>query len=210
MNALIFDFDGTLIDSKEAIIESYKTAINKVKPEYIDLIKKIPIGPSLDEVLRIIFNDVELIKQIKKEFIKVYDKKIIPDTKPYLHAETVLKQLSKNYKLSIVTNKRAETTLRLIKSYGWQDYFEYILCSDSQGKKMTKSEKIRSLFLYKSYYKKSIMIGDMLNDYNSAIENKLMFIKANYGYGKDEIWPKNIQSIEKIKELPELLDKFTQ
>ena len=45
--AIIFDFDGTLIDSQKIIYECFQSVTNYIAPERIDYAKNILIGPPL-------------------------------------------------------------------------------------------------------------------------------------------------------------------
>ena len=54
----------------------------------------------------------------------------------------------------------------------------------------------------------SYFIGDTVNDGISANLNQLLFIKASYGYGRDQNWSKKIHIYKEIKQFSEILVLF--
>lgn len=207
MKLVIFDFDGTLINSKPVIMKAYRQAILKVSPNLIQKIKNIKIGPTLDENINLVSKNKKIKNKIKKEFIKTYNKSL-KDTLKFKYADKTLNLLSKKYKIFIVTNKRKSTTLKIIKYYKWKKYFTEILCSDS--KKNLNNKKDLLFYLIAKYKSNNhIYIGDDLNDYKAANKNKMYFIRARYGYGNKDKWPKkDIYSIYTMKNLPNLINKI--
>ena len=89
--------------------------------------------------------------------------------------------------MAIATNKRYAPTIKLINHFGWQDYFTYIECSDSQNQMRNKDDMIQEI-LKKNNFNKAFFVGDTVNDGLSANINQLPFIKACYGYGRDQNW----------------------
>ena len=103
----------------------------------------------------------------------------------------VLKQLhDKNTPMAVATNKRLAPTQKLIDHFGWNDYFSFIECSDSQNEMRNKDVMIQDIINQNESFYSSYFIGDTVNDGLSANLNQLPFIKACYGYGRDQDWSK--------------------
>ena len=206
-STLIFDFDGTLIDSQEAIKKSYYKAIIKVAPKHKNFVEQIQIGPSFEDIVSSLPINNNLKCEFKKEYKKEYNKCILKDTYYYENATKILIALKEDFHLSIVTNKRSETTDILIKHFEWSNIFDYIYCSDSGRKNISKKESLGQLIKNDNKYENSIYIGDTRNDYEAAIFNGLRFIRASYGYDDYDSW--NLDStfteIHSISELPSTL-----
>lgn len=128
--AILFDFDGTLIDTNDLIFESYRTAFRAVLNREIEMeeILKLygrPLRASLEE-----YGEAgERIYQIYREFNeKNHD--II--AKPFGGvADGVKIILEKGYKIGIVTSKRLHMVKRgLDKVLGMNDMFDVIVTPD--------------------------------------------------------------------------------
>ena len=135
----------------------------------------------------------------------MHDEHVIKNTKPYPEViETLEKLNSKNVFMAIATNKRHAPTIKLINHYNWQDYFITTECSDDKNFIRNKDEMIQDILKKNVNFYNAFFIGDTVNDGLSANLSKLKFIKADYGYGKDQDWSKvNVQ--QGIKNFSEIL-----
>ena len=134
----------------------------------------------------------------------MHDENAIKNTKPYPDVIDTLKKLnSKKVLMAIATNKRHVPTIKLINHYNLQDYFITIECSDDKNFIRNKDEMIQDILNKDKNFYKAFFIGDTVNDGLSANLSELNFIKADYGYGRDQDWSKvNVkQSIQNFSEI---------
>ena len=202
----IFDFDGTLVDSAVAIKHCYLKVTEKLLPERINFVENILIGPTLEETAQSILTNKNLhLKDLFiKEFQSQYDGEIVLETPIYLNVSDVLQKLKNNGdSLSVLTNKRAIPTHKLIKHYKWDNFFDWVACMDEYPDLKNKSELLKKQDIPKKNYSKILLVGDTLNDGITAEKNEIDFIKVNYGYGREQDWQGiNIfKSIDKFDEL---------
>jgi phosphoglycolate phosphatase len=202
----IFDFDGTLVDSAVAIKHCYLKVTKKLLPERINFVENILIGPTLEETAQSILTNKNLhLKDLFiKEFQSQYDGEIVLETPIYLNVSDVLQKLKNNGdSLSVLTNKRAIPTHKLIKHYKWDNFFDWVACMDEYPDLKNKSELLKKQDIPKKNYSKILLVGDTLNDGITAEKNEIDFIKVNYGYGREQDWQGiNIfKSIDKFDEL---------
>jgi phosphoglycolate phosphatase len=202
----IFDFDGTLVDSEVAIKYCYLKVTEKLFPERINFVENILIGPTLEETAQSILTNKNLhLKDLFiKEFQSQYDGEIVLETPIYLNVSDVLQKLKNNGdSLSVLTNKRAIPTHKLIKHYKWDNFFDWVACMDEYPDLKNKSELLKKQDIPKKNYSKILLVGDTLNDGITAEKNEIDFIKVNYGYGREQDWQGiNIfKSIDKFDEL---------
>jgi len=206
--AFIFDFDGTLVDSEQAIYHCFKSITKQLAPERIDYAKNILIGPPLrDTASEILGPDhQDSLENFVQLFITMHDEQVIQHTQPYPDVIEVLKQLcSKNIPMAVATNKRFTPTQKLIDHFGWNNYFNFIECSDSHSKVRNKDEMIQKITNQDESFKRAYFVGDTVNDGLSANLNQLKFIKASYGYGRMQDWG-NVLIHKNIFFFSELLD----
>ena len=208
--AIIFDFDGTLVDSEQAIYECFQSITKHIAPERERHAKNILIGPPLRDTASEILGPEhqDLLDEFVQLFITMHDEQVIRHTHPYPDVIQVLKKLhNKNIPMAVATNKRLAPTKKLIDHFGWNEYFSLIECSDSQSEMRNKDAMIQDIINQNESFQGSFFVGDTVNDGLSANLNQLTFIKACYGYGRDQDWTKvNIYSeIHQFIEILELI-----
>ena len=205
--AFIFDFDGTLVDSEQAIYQCFQSITKQLAPNRVEYAKNILIGPPLRDTASEILGPEhqDSLDEFVQLFIEMHDEQVIQHTQPYPDVIEVLKQLhSQNIPMAVATNKRLSPTQKLMDYFGWNDYFQFIECSDSQNEMRNKDAMIQGIINQNISFQGSYFIGDTVNDGLSANLNQLPFIKACYGYGRDQDWSKVI-SYQEIHQFIEIL-----
>ena len=205
--AFIFDFDGTLVDSEQAIYQCFQSITKQLAPNRIGYAKNILIGPPLRDTASEILGPEhqDSLDEFVQLFIKMHDDQVIQHTQPYPDVIQVLKQLhAKNIPMAVATNKRLAPTQKLMDHFGWNEYFSLIECSDSQNEMRNKDAMIQDIIYQNKSFHGSYFIGDTVNDGLSANLNQLPFIKACYGYGRDQDWSK-VNTYQEIHQFIELL-----
>lgn len=206
IKSIIFDFDGTLVNSQSLIYHCFKEITLRLAPSRVNYANNVLIGPPLNETAKEILgkDNVHLLDDFIASFIKLHDQKIIFDTTAYPNAKKVLENLyNKNIHMAIATNKRHKPTIKLINYLGWKIFFKKISCTDSEiNKNKSKKMIIEEIIQKNPEFRGAIIVGDTVNDALAAKENNLSFIKANYGYGKKQDW----SSVEIYKDINNLND----
>ncbi|MFZ4740813.1 MAG: HAD family hydrolase [Bacteroidales bacterium] len=192
---IIFDFDGTLVDSQADIKDSLITAIYNIKTVSIDS-SSLKIGPPLEEMIKTILINVsqEETKKIVNSFRTIYSESGFNKTFCYGGIENLLKIFKKtNKRIYIATNKPEYLTKKIIKKLNI-DFFDDICTVDIiEGVFLLKKEMI-SLLIQKNKLnrKTTLMIGDSASDVSSGIENGIATIGVGYGYeSKEQIMKAN-------------------
>ena len=191
--AFILDFDGTLVDSEQAIYQCFQSITKKLAPNKVEYAKNILIGPPLRDTASEILGPEHLDKldEFVQLFITMHDEQVIQHTQPYPDVNIVIKQLhAKKIPMAVATNKRLAPTQKLIDHFGWNNFFQSVECSDSQSQIRNKDAMINDIINKNKSFQGSYFIGDTLNDGLSANLNQLPFIKACYGYGRNQDWSK--------------------
>lgn len=202
-NLYIFDLDGTLIDSKSMISNCFKKVLNELLPNNSYKTDNLLIGPSLHDTAGKLLgnNNHHLIGKFKEKFIEIHDNDLLKEIKMFDYAEDLLSLLySQGNSLMIATNKRIEPTKIIIDQFGWRKYFIDIF---SANEFIKKEDGIRQVLENNSKFKEIYLIGDTLSDGIAANKLNIKFIKALYGYGKDENWSEiNVfMEIESLREV---------
>jgi len=172
LRIILFDLDGTVIDSTEAILESFnvafKTFNKKVPPQ--EKIKKL-IGLPLD----IMFEELGISRDKVWDFVDVYKnhyRKISTQkTKLLVNAKEAIIKASKFARLGIVTTKTAKYSKELMEHFELMDYFEVLIGrEDVQNPKPHPEPILRAIHLMRANKEATFMIGDTCLDMISAKE----------------------------------------
>lgn len=191
---IIFDLDGTIIDSKPEIISTYTKVFSEIpvsQPVDFDL---VDFGATLNQVLLYIYkNEPDKIALAKQLFAQLYDTSAFEDTLVYDGVYRTLDILKEQgLALYIATNKRYTPCEKILKAKGLEPYFTDIMAAEMQpGITLSKSEMI-SFLMAKNGFKQGFMIGDTIGDITAGKVNSLTTIAVSYGY-------QHISELEAIK-----------
>jgi pyrophosphatase PpaX len=127
---LLFDLDGTLVDTKELILVSYREATRKVLGQSLPDDDILPlIGMPLADQMRILAPEHvdELTAVYRKHNKRVHDEFI----RPFEGIREVLAMLrAGGRQLAVVTSKRKKPALRGLAAFDLAGYFDLVIGSD--------------------------------------------------------------------------------
>lgn len=182
-NAL-FDWDGTLVDSSEGILENLRYAINSVGyPIPDEKTLRTFIGPSLVWAFTCVLNmDEKTATQAISNYVYGYSELLgYKKFKLYDGAENLLKTLNQSgVKVSIVSAKPIAQLRKVVEASGLMKYIDRVVGPDGEGKKDSdKSELIKRAINGKNV----VMVGDSTYDITSAKKAEVTSVAVTYGFG---------------------------
>jgi len=165
INTVLFDLDGTLIDTNGIIIAAFKHTFETFVPEVeydLEVFKSF-IGPSLHETFGK-YVDKETVLEMIKEYRNYYTKYEFDYFKIYPNVLEVLKELKKRgYLLGIVTTKYEEAARPSFDHYEMGQYFDCFVALDHVKNPKPNREPI-DVALAQLNHTGAIMIGDNQGD----------------------------------------------
>lgn len=187
---VVFDLDGTLIDSYEGIAKAFQQALlYKGVEESIETIKTL-IGPPLNRtiVTRYGFTQEEGREAMKRHKAYIQEKGIY-ECRAFAGVQTMLQALlDAGLTLAIASNKPDYATFIQLDHLGLRGFFTSVACNNEDQTRGTKRDFIRTALEECGVRDKSaaVMVGDRGEDIQSGKENGLDTVAALYGYGTEE------------------------
>ena len=216
---ILFDLDGTLVDSAPDLMKAHNFVMKKFgyETKTTEDIRKLAgkgasvmIGRSIwgqakKEFSKVI--DEKVKKQMVKEFIDYYGKNIAVESKLIQGVKKFLEWSKKNnISMGVCTNKQEHLAINLLKEIKIYDYFEYVAGSNTFDYCKPDPRHLTNVIeIMQGNIKNSIMIGDSETDAESAKAAQIPFILLQDGYtdkNVSEIYHdyliKNFDGIEEI------------
>lgn len=186
INNVLFDLDGTLLDTSAGILESVRYTAKKMGLGVLsDKQMYSFIGPPLKQSFIREYGcteeDAEMAVKIFREY---YSNGAIFNSKPYDGISELCQMLKNhNYGLAVATNKPDGFAHKLIKNFGIDDYFDSIHGADQNGK--LKKADLIALCLddLRAVPDNCALVGDTDNDAAGAMDAGVHFIAVTYGFG---------------------------
>ena len=205
VKAIIFDLDGTLVDSSAFTLKRHELAARKLglePPEWGDF-RKLS-GNSWHNILKTIWPQVD-----PEEFIAVYLTTNVGKYPPVKGAVGAVKSLVGHYRLGVLTGTPGARGREKLVDAGFDlGWFEFVHGEEDlefgkpDGRAFSKALEILSLDP-----KEIVYVGDTANDYASAKAAGINFIGVLTGYGIPEDFG-GARFISSVTELPSALDDF--
>ena len=182
---IIFDLDGTLLDTSPGIFNSVRFAEAQMGFTPVsDQQLKAFVGPPPKEMYKK-FHGVDDETAIKatgfhRQYSRekaIYEAAIYPGMKETLES---LKQ--QGYKLAVATLKGQKIAEKVLQIHGLDGYFDSIVGMD-EAESFTKCKTIQVAMEQIGTTGKVLMVGDSEYDYIGAVEAGVDFIGASYGFG---------------------------
>lgn len=184
---VIFDVDGTILDTSEGLLASTIYMINKLgypMPEQEVLCSFV--GPRIQDSLERVWGlQGSRLKEAADIFRNHYKEGDVLRACPYEGVYEVMDTLKKHgIHIAVATNKRQDFTDVLMERYGFLPYVEVVYGTDIMGK-FKKVDLIQKCIEHFSdcSLKECVMVGDSDYDAQAAHEAGIDFVGVTYGYG---------------------------
>ena len=209
MTTILFDLDGTIIDSTEAILESFDVSFKyfNIKTPSDELIKSLVGHP-----LEMMYQELDVSSQKIQDIVRVYKKhyRLISREKTTLlpNAKEAIEKASKFATLGIVTTKTKRYSIELLEYLGILKNFSIIIGrEDVINPKPHPEPVLKAISSLKAKKDFSWMIGDTMMDIDSAKAAGIKSCGVLCGYGKFEnlndnvanLFPTSLEAVQFIK-----------
>ena len=165
ITTLLFDFDGTLLDTNELIIQTFQTVLNSHYPGRFERENILPfLGPTLKDT----FDSIDPEKS--EELIAEYRTWNLANHDAFATefdgvSETLRQLKSEGYKMAIVSTKRNSMIMKGLRLMSAEDLFDTVIgLDDVQHAKPHPEPLLLAMERLNSTPEESIMIGDNIHD----------------------------------------------
>ena len=204
MDAIIFDVDGTLWDSRIPVAHSWNHSIerytgkpSRYTPEYLGQF----FGCTMDVISQVLLPDCgpeERLRLGKQIFAEENDWLAKEPGTVYPGVETTLEQLCRKYPLYIVSNCQDGYIEVMLETTGFGPFFAGHLCYGDTGEGKGKN----LVTLCRRYsLQNAVYVGDTQGDADACAQAGLPMIYAAYGLGEVKHPWKTIHSFPELLHL---------
>jgi len=196
---ILFDLDGTLIDSTEAILESFSVAFKTFEEKVPDAnLIKAEIGHPLDHMFSTLGVEEEKVWDYVHAYKMHYRKISCAKTVLLPQAREAVELASKHATLGVVTTKTAKYSIELLEHMGLMSYFEVLIGREDVENPKPHPEPVhKALSKLQSDTTQCWMVGDTCMDMHAAKSAGVEAIAVTCGYGTEEILGQCTENIHK-------------
>jgi phosphoglycolate phosphatase-like HAD superfamily hydrolase len=188
---IIFDLDGTLIDSASDVIECLVLSYIKIKIPVPVINEKEVMGPPLLEIIQKLSPDIDSDTRNKLilAFRNLYDNLSYDKTSVLDGAYEALNKLNLlNKSMFIATSKAKLPVYNILTKFNMIKFFKDIVTVDIyENVKLSKNDMIKHIIDKHALIKnQTIIIGDTISDIEAGKKNNILSIAFTEGYGSKE------------------------
>ena len=190
MSLLVFDLDGTLIDSRRDLADAANALIveHGGQPLPVEAITAM-VGEGAPLLVRRAMSaagaDVDLRTALPR-FLELYDQRLLVHTRLYDGTRDALEQLASDSVLAILTNKPQHHTHRILEGLKVAPLFRWVIGGDTpHGRKPEPAGLNHLLMLANTSPDDTIMVGDSPIDLRTARAAGTRLCVVRYGFGFD-------------------------
>ena len=189
MSLVVFDLDGTLIDSRLDLAESTNEMLGTygAAPLPVDAVTAM-VGEGAKVLVARALGaaglDVDVADGLTR-FREIYDRRLLVHTRPYEGIEQAVSLLGKAHTLAVLTNKPEAPSRRLLDAFGLGPHFQEVIGGDSgPARKPDPEGLMRLMELCGADTTDTWLVGDSMIDVETARRAGVRMCVALYGFGQ--------------------------
>jgi phosphoglycolate phosphatase len=206
MRAVVFDLDGTLIDSDPDI----RAALNRVlAAEGLEKLSVADVRRMIGDGAKVLVERGFAARGRVAEavhvaaFIADYEENVVVETAPYPGIVEALEALKDaGHPLAVCTNKPVVAARNVLALLGLEPYFRVVVGGDSTPYRKPDPKHLEAVLqALGATPERAVMVGDHANDIAAAAGLGVPSVFVSWGYGKAQ----GSHTIDKAVELPGLV-----
>ena len=206
---LIFDLDGTLVDSSIDLTNALNNAIGPYGLETLTVQKTISlVGEGITKLIEKLLGPEHagIRTEVQDRFMEYYSAHLVEFTRPYPGVPETLAALPQ-YKKAVISNKREFLSRRVLQDLGLLRYFDAVLGSDSvEAKKPSPQPLIKVMEMLSCSSGETVIVGDSNYDIDAGKAAGVRTVAVSYGYRDRSLLQGADVIIERFRDIGRVLD----
>jgi len=205
---VVFDLDGTLIDSRRDLADSANAMLASygARPLGDDHVASMVGSGAATLVTRVIAAagvDARLDEALAR-FLAAYDERLAHHTRPYDGIPALLDQLqSPDLAMAVLTNKPLQQTVRILDIFGLSKYFQWVVGGDGPWPRKPAPDGMRFLMHQAAVGpSETVLVGDSTIDLQTSRNAGVKICLARYGFGFAELAATDLRGDESLVDTP--------
>lgn len=184
---LVFDLDGTLVDSKEDIANAVNVALESFDlPPLPNPVIYSYVGDGASALIRraLPTEKADLLPEVLDRFLAYYQRHLLDTTRAYPGVVEALRKWAGIYRMAVLTNKGVAMTQEILSGLSLDGYFFEVRGGDSFGTKKPDPEGLLHILREAGVdAQEAIMVGDSRNDVLAGKAAGALTCGVTYGLG---------------------------
>jgi phosphoglycolate phosphatase len=210
---IVFDLDGTLVDSVRDLAEAASelaTSFGGRPLAQREVAAMVGDGASVlvKRALSAAGVDPDTPEALTR-FRQIYDRRLLDTTVPYDGVPDMLAMASRRARLTVLTNKPLEPSIRILDALRLSAYFEEVIGGDGPAGRKPNPGGLRALARGST---RVLLVGDSPIDWETAQAAGCSLAWARYGFGSvrfDDHPPDTPFVLDAPADLAGVLDRFS-
>lgn len=211
MRLIIFDLDGTLVDSSVDLTNALNYAIEPYDMEQMTVQRtKGLVGEGITRLIEKLLGQemIALRQPVMDRFMEHYTAHLVDFTRPYAGVPETLAVLHQ-YKKAVVSNKREALTRQVLRELGLLPYFDAVLGSDSVDEKKPSPKPLLTVMeMFSCSRGETVIVGDSNFDIDAGKAAGISTIAVSYGFRDAALLQQADRIVARFPELPLVLEKL--
>lgn len=208
---IIFDLDGTLVDSGIDITNALNHALSPFGNPKLTVAQTIGlVGEGVTRLIEKVAGDdnPERRDDILKRFVAYYSAHLTDETRPYPGVVQTIGKLTGRQK-AVISNKREAMSSRLLTDLGLMQYIDVVLGGDSiDEKKPSPKPLFHVMKLLETDPEESVIVGDSIIDIQAGKAAGVTTVAVSYGFRAVETLRDADFIIDSMVDLPAVLEQL--
>jgi phosphoglycolate phosphatase len=189
MSLIVFDLDGTLVDSRLDLAESTNEMLGTygATPLPVDAVAAM-VGEGAKVLVARALAAAGLeadVSDALTRFREIYDRRLLVHTRPYEGIEAVVSGLAERHTLAVLTNKPESPSRRLLDAFGLAPYFQEVIGGDSGPARKPDPGGLHLLMKQCGAASADTwLVGDSMIDVETARRGGVRMCVVLYGFGQ--------------------------